>query len=116
LVLSAAAACLAGCGSHVARLDTLVSPGGALIADRYQLVGEGATSGSVGFVQIRPSGEPFGLRSDFVFKSAPGRLVRVAWKSSAELEITYSPLETDGRTESRWNAVSIRYQVDPEMK
>src|SRR5438552_8696453 len=37
-VLDVAAACLAACGSHVARLDTLVSPGGALIADRYQLV------------------------------------------------------------------------------
>jgi hypothetical protein len=113
---TAAIACLATCGSHVTRLDTLVSPDGALIADRYQISGRSATSGSVGFVQIRPSSESFTLRSDFIFKSAPGRLVRVAWKNNAELEVTYSPLETDSLLETRWKAVSIGYRVDREMK
>ena len=109
-------ACLAACGSHVTRLDTLVSPDGSLVADRYQISGRTATSGSVGFVQIRPSSESFTLRPDFVFKSAPGRLVRVAWKSNAELEVTYSPLETDSLSETRWKTVSIAYRVDRDMK
>jgi len=118
LLLGAAAAiaCLAACGSHVTQLDTLVSPDGALIADRYQISGRSATSGSVGFVQIRPSSESFTLRSDFVFKSAPGRLVRVAWKTNAALEIAYSPLETESQTEARWKTVSITYRVDRDMK
>ena len=107
---------MSGCARDVGRVGVYLSPDGSLIADWYQLSGGGPAGSSEDRVQLRRRGERFRVQKDFVFGGGSANVLRILWKSNAQLDVTYPTMTGVRRSESQWNDVSITYHEDPRLR
>jgi len=100
------------CTSEKTRMNLFVSPDGSLVADVYEESGGGATGWVSESVQLRRRDERFRFTDDVVFSADCHCTLRVAWKSSTELEITYPGQTVIYESKSTWYNISISHRED----